>query len=107
MELMNNYISCNPVPNTTYGYQNARRVVISENVITTFFTVALWNLEPPNHGISRSPLRFLVGLVSFMRNIEDNEFDSGRQINNLSIIIMAHRDGMRPTGFCEIVYLVT
>jgi hypothetical protein len=55
---------------------------------------------PSHFGISNNQttelqgaqLPFPVDLVSFICNIEYNEFDSNGQINNLSQVIMTRRD---------------
>jgi hypothetical protein len=89
---MNDCISCNPVLNAAYHCQNAHRSIVSETVITPF--------SPSHFGVSNNQttklqgayLPFLMGLVSFMCNIEFIEFDSNSRINNPSSIIMPNRD---------------
>jgi hypothetical protein len=65
---------------------------VSENVIITSCPVAFWNLEQLNYRTSRSPSAISREFGIVICNIEYNEFDSNWRINNLSNIIMTHRD---------------
>jgi hypothetical protein len=87
---MDGCISRDPVLNGTDHCTES--VIVSENVITTFFQsyFGISNTKLPK--VQGAHLPFLVGLVSFICDIEYNEFDTNWRINNWFNIIMTRRD---------------
>jgi hypothetical protein len=92
---MDDCVSFNEVPNVIYYCQNAQRVSLYPRSRTQS-----QHFSPSHFGVSNSQttelqgahLPFFVDLVSFMRKIEYNEFDSNYRTSNLSNLIMMHRD---------------
>jgi hypothetical protein len=88
VELMNDGISRNPVPNGTDRYQNAHRVSLCSRTQSQHFGIS----NSQTTELPWAHLPFFVGVVSLICEIKYDEFDYNWPINILFNITMTRRD---------------